>query len=82
MFVLLTYLHVHTVVQMGFAMDKVNISENGQLVSISVNKIGDTVLTTKVNLTRAYNTTGKSQTQNNTAVIIVCLYIIYRYDGF
>ena len=60
---------------MGFAIDKVNVSENGQLISILVNKIGDTVLTTKVNLTRAYNTTGISLTNsNNTTMIIVCLY--------
>ena len=61
LYVCVTYLdYLHTVVQMGFAMHKVNISENSQLISILVNKIGDTVLTIKVNLTRAYNTTGKS----------------------
>ena len=44
---------------MGFAINKANISENNDTINIVVNKVGDTVLTTKVNLTRSYNTTGK-----------------------
>ena len=46
-------------VQMGFTIDKANIGENNDII-IEVEKVGDTVLTTKVNLTRSYNTTGKS----------------------
>ena len=46
-------------VQMGFAINKANISENNSALNIIVNKVGDTVLTTQVNLTRSYNTTGK-----------------------
>ena len=45
---------------MGFAIEKVNISENNGTINIVVNKVGDTVRTTEVNLTRSYNTTGKS----------------------
>ena len=45
---------------MGFAIDKANISENNITLNIVVNKVGDTVLTTQVNLTRSYNSTGKS----------------------
>ena len=45
---------------MGFAIDKTNISENNGTINILVNKLGDTVLTTNVNLTRSYNTTGMS----------------------
>ena len=44
---------------MGFSIGKINISENNDTVNIVVNKVGDTVLSTKVNLTRSYNTTGK-----------------------
>ena len=47
-------------VQIGFAINKANISENNDTINIVVNKLGDTVLTTKVNLTRSYNTTGMS----------------------
>ena len=45
---------------MGFAIDKANISENNVTLNIVVNKVGDTVLTTQVNLTRSYNSTGKA----------------------
>ena len=45
---------------MGFSVGKANISENNDTINIVVNKVGDTVLTTEVNLTRAYNSTGKS----------------------
>ena len=44
---------------MGFTIDKANIGENNA-ITIEVEKVGDTVLTTNVNLTRSYNTTGKS----------------------
>ena len=49
---------------MGFAIDKANISENNGTINIVVSKVGDTVLTTKVNLTRSYNTTGKFYTSD------------------
>ena len=49
---------------MGFAIDKANISESNGTINIMVNKVGDTVLTTKVNLTRSYNTTGKFYTSD------------------
>ena len=45
---------------MGFTIDKANISENNDTINIVVNKLGDTVLTTKVNLARSYNSTGMS----------------------
>ena len=45
---------------MGFAIDKANISENNDTINIVVSKVGDTVLTTEVNLTRSFNTTGMS----------------------
>ena len=45
---------------MGFAIGKAIISENNNTINIVVNKVGDTVLTTEVNLTSAYNSTGKS----------------------
>ena len=45
---------------MGFAIDKANISESNDTINIMVNKVGDTVLTTKVNLAGSYNTTGMS----------------------
>ena len=53
---------------MGFTIDKANISENNGTISIVVNKVGDTVLTTKVNLTRSYNTTGKSTTSSQSYI--------------
>ena len=46
-------------VQMGFSVYKANISENNDTINIVVNKVGNTVLSTEVNLTRSYNTTGK-----------------------
>ena len=54
-----TYSLSFSEVQMGFSIGKVNISENNDTINIVINKVGDTVLSTKVNLTRSYNTTGK-----------------------
>ena len=45
---------------MRFAIDKANISENNDTINIVVNKVGDAVLPIEINLTRSYNTTGKS----------------------
>ena len=55
-----TYSLSFSEVQMGFSVGKANISENNDTINIVVNKVGDTVLTTEVNLTRSFNTTGKS----------------------
>ena len=40
---------------MGFAIDKAYINEDNETINIVVNKVGDTVLATKANLTRSYN---------------------------
>ena len=45
---------------MVFAIDKVIIGENNDTINIAVNKVGDAVLPIDINLTRSYNTTGKS----------------------
>ena len=44
---------------MGFAIDKAYINEDNETINIVVNKVGDTVLATKANLTRSYNSTCK-----------------------
>ena len=69
---------------MGFAIDKTNISENNGTINIVVNKLGDTVLTTKVNLTRSYNTTGMSYNYKLHVHVVlknVINFCTYRNDG-
>ena len=66
-------------VQMGFSVGKANISENNDTINIVVNKVGDTVLTTQVNLTRSYNTTGKFQLQFSFNITVN--FYDYRNDG-
>ena len=60
---------------MGFSVGKANISENNNTINIVVNKVGDTVLSTKVNLTRSYNTTGKSYNFD----LVTCSYVNYEF---
>ena len=57
---ILPFLFVFSGVQMVFAIDKVIIGENNDTINIAVNKVGDAVLPIDINLTRSYNTTGKS----------------------
>ena len=66
---------------MGFAIDKANISENNDTINIVANKVGDTVLTTKVNLTRSYNTTGKSYKFKLNKSIFILIFLTYRMEG-